>query len=87
MVAANTNHTANLIKKSSESFMRKSEDVCFVKIFSWSTSYNLLTLPKANDLKINFQVDEAPKVELNHTNSGDSNHKKMEYKNVDSLQP
>merc|ERR1712079_589061 len=67
--------------------MRKSEDVCFVKIFSWSTSYNLLTLPKANDLKINFQVDEAPKVELNHTNSGDSNHKKMEYKNVDSLQP
>merc|ERR1711874_659852 len=32
-------------------------------------------------------VEEIPKVELNHTNSGDSNHKKMEYKHVDSLQP
>jgi len=32
-------------------------------------------------------VDENPKVEQNNTNSGDSNHKKMEYKHVDSLQP
>merc|ERR1711988_1177884 len=41
--------------------------------------------------KVKFSEDanaeEVPKVELNHTNSGDSNHKKMEYKNVDSLQP
>ena len=38
-------------------------------------------------LNLLFQVEEVPKVELNHTNSGDSNHKKMEYKHVDSLQP
>jgi len=42
---------------------------------------------RVEDVAGGGRVDEAPKVELNHTNSGDSNHKKMEYKNVDSLQP
>merc|ERR1711874_180259 len=39
------------------------------------------------DVTVRPRVEEIPKLELNHTNSGDSNHKKMEYKHVDSLQP
>ena len=33
----------------------------------------------------NFQAEDLPRSEANHT--GDNNHKKHEYKNVDSLNP
>lgn len=38
--------------------------------------------------KILLQADEVPRSDQNHSEaSGDANHKKMEYKHVDSLAP